>query len=69
MRRVAKPHPWYHVISPRCMVTLKHGDQCLFTSSYTDVKTGAIFLCSIHAGLADFLVKPIRTRIVTLRDD
>lgn len=69
--RAARMVPWYHVASPRCDAEIvREKIQCMFTARFTGRPHGRdIYLCKIHADMADFTVKPIRPGRVTLRED
>lgn len=50
------------------MTTTRAGDQCICSAKYTGIGIKKnVFLCKMHADMADFPVKRITARSVTLR--
>jgi hypothetical protein len=65
--RMARLQPWYHVTAPRCVAITLAKEQCVYTARYETPDGREIYLCKVHADMADFKVKPIRVRLVALR--
>jgi hypothetical protein len=74
IRREAKQMPWYHVPLPRCEASRKlDGVQCIFSARYEgrphNGNGNPVELCKMHADMADFPVRLIRVKKITLRRD
>lgn len=65
--RIARQQPWYHQPLPRCDTLTLDDEQCTFSARWEDAKTGRVKLCKTHADMADFPVRLIRPKAVTLR--
>lgn len=66
--RVSKLQPWYHMPLPRCDAVIKSiKEQCIYSARYTDSAGKGINLCKIHADMADFKTKLIRTQRIQAR--
>jgi hypothetical protein len=67
--RKAKLVPYYYHRAEQCELTIKGDDayQCSRSAYWTDVKTEFHRLCWQHGQMADFAVKPIEAKTVTLR--
>jgi hypothetical protein len=69
--RVAKYQPWYHQPRPRCNTTTLAQTQCIFSATHSGHPKGQpqVFLCTIHAQMADFPVKLLTASNVLVRED
>lgn len=68
--RVAKLQPWYHKPKPRCIVSTRAEQQCLFSATYEGVEASKanVKLCGTHAQMADFPVRPIQAARLEIED-
>lgn len=67
--RTGTLEPWYHEPRPRCMAEIKvTKEQCTFSAKYEDAQGRQIYLCKTHADMADFPMRLIRPRSVTVRE-
>lgn len=68
--RLAKLQPWYHKTKPRCVVVTRSEQQCLFSATFQgdSPTTRNAYLCTLHAQLAEFAVKPLRASRVEILD-
>lgn len=68
--RVAKLQPWYHQPKPRCSAHILVNDmQCMFSATHQGTgNKKEVYLCHIHARMAEFMTQPIKAENVWIRD-